>query len=212
MSMLGNLVGFLLLTAAHASGWLSYFDTMFFQTLNGLSTNGMIYSLAAISSIGGSSIFWLVAIAVVGVHGLKTRRPLPVLELGVSLALVAIFTVGVKEIVMHPRPSELLPGVAVIHHPESGYSYPSGHTARAAAGFSVVTLNSRNWVVIVTLVPPLLVAMSRVILGAHFPLDTVAGLLIGFLSVQLSVSLIHLLRGKLPVRIRILDTHRSTLK
>ena len=205
-------MAFLLLTAVHASGRLSHFDTAFFQILNGLSTNGMIYSLAVISSIGGSSIFWLITIAAVGVVGLKKRNFLPVCELVIALALVTIFTAGVKEIIMHPRPSELLPGLAVIYHPDSGYSYPSGHTARAAAGFSVLTLNSRNWGVIVTLVPPLLVAASRVIVGAHFPLDTLAGLLIGFLSVQISVSLIQLLRAKLPVRIRVLDTHRSTLK
>jgi len=210
--MIGNLVAFLLLTTVHASGRLSHFDKVFFQTLNGLSTNGMVYSAAAITSIGGSSIFWLMIIAVVGVFGLRKRNILPVFELVIALALVTIFTAGVKEIIMHPRPSELLPGFAVIHHPDSGYSYPSGHTARAAAGFSVVTLNSRTWGVIVTLVPPLLVATSRVIVGAHFPLDTLAGLLIGYLSVQISVSLIHRLRAKLPVRISVFDTNRSTLK
>ena len=64
--------------------------------------------------------------------------------------------------------------------PLDKYSFPSGHTLHATA-FSIVVLYympELGWLVIPF---ALLVAMSRIILGLHYPTDVLAGALIGAL-------------------------------
>lgn len=63
-------------------------------------------------------------------------------------------------------------------------SFPSGHTntAFSAATFLVFLYGGWFWI---AYIPALLVAYSRIYLGAHFPLDTAGGALIGTLIVYI---------------------------
>jgi undecaprenyl-diphosphatase len=67
-------------------------------------------------------------------------------------------------------------------------SFPSGHTntAFSAATFLVCLYGGWFWI---AFFPALLVAYSRIYLGAHFPLDTAGGALIGMLVVFIIISL-----------------------
>jgi undecaprenyl-diphosphatase len=63
-------------------------------------------------------------------------------------------------------------------------SFPSGHALGAAAFWTAVAvlllprLGRLVWVIAVAV--PLLVGLSRVLLGVHYPSDVVAGLLVGW--------------------------------
>ena len=68
------------------------------------------------------------------------------------------------------------------------YSFPSGHSAAAATMATLVCLMipSRAWRVFVVLVT-ILVALSRAVVGAHWPVDIVAGAILGVLGALISV-------------------------
>jgi membrane-associated phospholipid phosphatase len=74
---------------------------------------------------------------------------------------------------------------ATVH--ASGYSFPSGHAAGAASVYlplAVLLLSSprpalRRGAVVVAGVLCVLVSISRVVLGVHFPSDVIAGLALG---------------------------------
>jgi undecaprenyl-diphosphatase len=83
--------------------------------------------------------------------------------------------VVLKEIVYRGRPGATVDDAILRHAPARGPSFPSGHAiiAFALAGIIAPYL-SRGWR-IVAYVIALAVAFSRVYLGAHNPLDVVAG-------------------------------------
>jgi undecaprenyl-diphosphatase len=69
-----------------------------------------------------------------------------------------------------------------------GASFPSGHATGSAAFYlalavillSLLTWPRRGWLLLMAVVVPLVVAVTRVVLGVHYVSDVTAGLLIGW--------------------------------
>lgn len=81
------------------------------------------------------------------------------------------------------RPYQVLRGIRLGIAPLDAFSFPSGHTLHAVA-FTLVAV-SYFPVLAPALVPfTLLVALSRVVLGLHYPSDVLAGAAIGGLAAQ----------------------------
>ena len=65
-----------------------------------------------------------------------------------------------------------------------GYSFPSGHSTNAAAVYPALYAHKRKkWLLAVGITMPLLVGLSRVCLGVHYPTDVLVGWGFGLLSV-----------------------------
>ena len=103
------------------------------------------------------------------------------------LAGIAAFLIsrGLKEVLDLPRPALVLDrssfniiGQTLRHH-----AFPSGHTTTAFtfAGIWVMALTSTRWRTLV-LGGAILVGLSRIVVGAHWPMDVLAGILVGWLS------------------------------
>ena len=71
-----------------------------------------------------------------------------------------------------------------------GYSFPSGHTMMATNMFLAIPIYVRNILYVsIGLIGVLIVALSRVGLGVHFPTDTIAGF---FIALAIILILSHL--------------------
>ncbi|MES2636105.1 MAG: phosphatase PAP2 family protein [Pseudomonadota bacterium] len=93
-----------------------------------------------------------------------------------------------KQKTHRPRPFQVRQDVWVIGKPLDHFSFPSGHTLHAVA-FSVVAMHYYPELSIVLLPFTVMIAMSRVILGLHYPSDVLAGASIGYAIAQLYLML-----------------------
>ncbi len=86
-----------------------------------------------------------------------------------------------KAIIKAPRPFQVLPEIAGKRvTTATGYSFPSGHTTGAASFYSSLAVTYRKrWLSIISAMAILLVGISRLYLGVHWPIDVFGGLALG---------------------------------
>lgn len=136
----------------------------------------------------GDGVFWYGLMAVI-----LMLQPADGLQAVIHMALAGLTGTLMYKWLKHkthrPRPFQVRQDVWVVGKPLDRFSFPSGHTLHAVV-FGLIAL-SYYPVLAVVLVPfMLMVAMSRVILGLHYPSDVLAGAAIGYLIVQLSFMLV----------------------
>lgn len=133
----------------------------------------------------------LAAVFITGCFALLARRPrlagLIVLA-GGSAWILAKF---VKRMVERGRPEGLVPDVVIRGLAQMGGGFPSGHAAVVAAMATVASPYLSTWGRVAVWLTVAVVALSRVYVGAHLPLDSVAGVLVGWVT----GSLINLATG-----------------
>lgn len=132
-----------------------------------------------LSVIGARAGLWLLLGAVAWV-AFPARR-MAVWRLLLALGLTGLLVDGLlKPLVDRARPFEDRPEVVLIGDRPTTPSFPSGHAATAGAAALAL---GRVWPAasLPIWLLALSVALSRVVLGVHFPLDITAGLFVGYL-------------------------------
>ena len=118
-----------------------------------------------------------------------------------SLGVAGVCCEFIKVTVARLRPYAVVDKIKCIHANVAdqnpldfkiqGYSFPSGHTMMATNLFLAIPIYIRNILyVFIGLIGVLIVALSRVGLGVHFPTDTIAGFIIA-LAIILILSCLY---------------------
>jgi undecaprenyl-diphosphatase len=103
---------------------------------------------------------------------------LPVLHMAAAGLACTVLYKWLKRKTHRPRPFDKSPGISCGIAPLDQFSFPSGHTLHAVA-FSIVALAYYPALAWLLLPFTALVAISRLVLGLHYPSDVLAGILIG---------------------------------
>ena len=167
-------------------------DMVLFKIINMHHTNFFDLFFLSVSNFGN---VWIV-VPLLSVFILrrvpKSKRKRILLIVAVILSLSIIFNLAIKQIVGRPRPPAYfvsqdtnvtadagrLYKVHIVGEEYHDYSFPSGHTnmAFAAATLAVIIFGIKFWPAFLVAI---MVAFSRIYLGAHFPIDTLAGACLG---------------------------------
>ncbi len=142
---------------------------------------------AAISRLGDGVFWYALMVLLPLVYGSAALAAS--LHMGfVALTGLALYKY-LKERLVRQRPYITRGTLTLGTAPLDVYSFPSGHTLHAVAFTSVALayFPQLGWV----LIPfAILVALSRVVLGLHYPTDVLAGAVIGALLARISFALI----------------------
>lgn len=128
-------------------------------------------------SVLGDGIAWYGLMAVLLLR-YRDAAVIPVLHMiAVGLLCTAAYK-WLKACTLRPRPYQLHSSIQHFIAPLDRFSFPSGHTLHAVA-FSLVAAGYYPGLSAPLAVFSLLIAMSRVVLGLHYPSDVLAGAAIG---------------------------------
>lgn len=129
----------------------------------------------------GREVFWILAIIFLFIFGKKEGRRTAAF---IALVIVILIPLGIvsKQIIERPRP--LIPESDFLIASDSQYSFPSGHALTVSAGATISLLlfntSSKQLYISLLLVSEAgLVCFSRIYVGGHYPLDIIAGILLG---------------------------------
>jgi len=137
-----------------------------------------------VTNLGKAGFIWIVL--TIGLMLLKKTRMTGIM---CAVALIIFWVLNnmiLKNLVARPRPydviHELIPMVPRLHD----FSFPSGHTASSFAVAAVIHNKLPKWFGISVLILAILIGLSRLYLGVHYPTDVIfamfEGIFIGCLA------------------------------
>jgi undecaprenyl-diphosphatase len=156
--------------------------------VNQTSQVRLIRDLFRLVSRLGDGLFWYALMLLIllfeGSDGL-----LPVLHMALAGLSGTLLYKWLKGKTLRPRPFEVHQDIFMTGKPLDKFSFPSGHTLHAVV-FGLVAINYYPALSFIIMPFVSMVALSRVVLGLHYPSDVLAGAFIGSLIAALSFLLV----------------------
>jgi len=190
--------GFIGWGALVTQGKLVDFDLTIINWTQGWENDTLTSIMKVITYLGSSkgTIILLLLVALVLFVFLGHRKELILLIL--SVGGVAILNEGLKMLYRRDRPD--------LHRiiEETGFSFPSGHSMASFTLYTMITYllwrhirsrRGRTVLIILASFMILMIGMSRVYLGVHFPSDLIGGYLISSCWVAFCIMLFRRSRG-----------------
>lgn len=141
---------------------------------------GVVTTARALSYFGEHSLGWLVVSVLGAVLAARRRRDWLLAGVGAFVAHAA--AVLVKRVVRRQRPRD--PAVVVNVGTPSRLSFPSAHATSTTAA-AILLGRATGLPLPAVLVPPM--ALSRLVLGVHYPSDVAFGVALGAAVARLAV-------------------------
>lgn len=159
---------------------MKIFDDFFMELINRRMRNRYFdYLMYRLTNLGGALFSSLVIFGMIVFGDNKLQK------IGVEIFVVLFFSQlivhSLKRLLSRERPYKILEHLNTFGIQLKDYSFPSGHTAASFSIATTIALNIPRLSILVFLIA-IIVGLSRVYLGVHYPTDVAAGFFIGFLT------------------------------
>lgn len=166
-----------------------YLDMKLCGFFNRACHYNLIKKIFTVISRLGNGVFWYILMALLPLfYGSESIMVVvQMIASGLSGTLVYLY---LKKSTKRPRPYAVNGSIELGTQPLDQYSFPSGHTLHAI-GFSTIVCYYYTEFIVFLIPVSILVAVSRMILGLHYPSDVLVGAGIGFTTAAMVLSIFN---------------------
>ncbi len=130
-----------------------------------------------ITNLGNAGMIWIVICIVLLVR--KSTRKIGYMGLAALLGSLLVNNNLLKNLVERPRPYDIIEGLQPLVARPKDFSFPSGHTGSSFAAATVFYRNLPKKYGVWMMLLAVLMGLSRLYVGVHYPTDVLAGMLLG---------------------------------
>jgi undecaprenyl-diphosphatase len=167
--------------------WLDQAELAACRRLNGVVRKVPLLTLFRIASRLGDGVLWYTLIGVLAL-GFGPEGRAAALQCAVGGVAGLLVYRQLKCVLVRERPYMTHAAIHCAGRPLDRFSFPSGHTLHAVS-FSLIAISAFPVLAVVLVPAALLIALSRVVLGLHYPSDVLAGALLGAALAMLTMRL-----------------------
>ena len=162
-----------------AIAWMDQAELTACRRFNRAVRTAGLLRLFQVASRLGDGVLWYTLVALLALmYGSEGRH------VALQCAVAGPIGLGIyrmlKNVLVRERPYMTHDTIICAGRPLDRFSFPSGHTLHAVS-FTIVICSSLPLLAILLVPMALLIAMSRVVLGLHYPTDVLAGAMLGTL-------------------------------
>lgn len=133
--------------------------------------------MKVITSLGNAGILWILLTVLLLIP--KQTRRVGMISALALLASLLVSNILIKNLVARTRPYNAIAALIPIVPKPSEFSFPSGHTASSFASATVFYRKLPKKYGILAMTMAVLIALSRLYVGVHYPTDVLAGIISG---------------------------------
>ena len=167
--------------------WLDQAELMACRRFNGVVHRSNALKVFQVSSRLGDGILWYMLIGVLAL-GFGSAGRLAAAQCAVAGVSGLLIYRALKNVLVRERPYMTHAAIVCAGRPLDRFSFPSGHTLHAVS-FTLIAATAFPLLALVLVPAALLIALSRVVLGLHYPTDVIAGAALGAIIASLTLRL-----------------------
>lgn len=171
-----------------ALAWLDQAELAACRRFNSAIRRARLARVFQIASRLGDGVLWYTLIGVLAV-GYGEAGRLIALQCAVAGVSGLLIYRALKNVLVRERPYMTHATIICAGRPLDRFSFPSGHTLHAVS-FTLIVCSGLPLLAVLLVPAAVLIALSRVVLGLHYPSDVLAGGLLGATIASLTMGLL----------------------
>jgi undecaprenyl-diphosphatase len=168
--------------------WLDHAEMTACRRLNRVVLRARALLIFQVASRLGDGVLWYTLITVLAL-GFGERGRLVALQCAFAGVAGLIIYRLIKNVLVRERPYMTHAAIVCAGKPLDRFSFPSGHTLHAVS-FTLIAAGAFPLLALVLVPAAVLIALSRVVLGLHYPTDVLAGALLGATVARITTGII----------------------